>query len=320
MLNLKKMIKRQWTPEEEAYLIQNYPDKTASQIANYMKRSVGSIQQKAFLLGVSEIDRNGVTTNWTDDKIEFLKGNYDKMITERLCDHLGFSYTVVRDMMKKLGLRKCNHSKWTPEWDAFLKENYQQIGDVGLAKMFEEKFPKNYPWTAKHIGKRRGYLGLHRTKTEVSEIVKANLESGIYEFNGTKRWALIGQLPENTKRVWRNNRDGNPFIVIKINGKFHHYNRFVWEQHNGKIPKGMCIRHIDGDFRNNDISNLEMISRAENVIKNSGYEELTDKYIVGRLTTKNREFREILTQNSELIELQRNIYKAKRLCRQILQT
>jgi len=41
------------------------------------------------------------------------------------------------------------------------------------------------------------------------------------------------------------------------NGKRLH--RTVWEFHNGEIPKGYHIHHIDGDRNNNSIENLQMI-------------------------------------------------------------
>lgn len=37
----------------------------------------------------------------------------------------------------------------------------------------------------------------------------------------------------------------------------------VWEHYNGKIPKGYQIHHIDGDRYNNNIENLELVSRSE---------------------------------------------------------
>ena len=40
----------------------------------------------------------------------------------------------------------------------------------------------------------------------------------------------------------------------------HRLHRDVWEFHNGPIPDGMQIHHIDGNTANNDISNLECVS------------------------------------------------------------
>lgn len=39
--------------------------------------------------------------------------------------------------------------------------------------------------------------------------------------------------------------------------------RYVWGFHNGKIPKGYCVHHIDHDKSNNDISNLKLIPLSE---------------------------------------------------------
>lgn len=35
--------------------------------------------------------------------------------------------------------------------------------------------------------------------------------------------------------------------------------RVVWEHHNGPIPKGFHVHHIDGDVENNAIDNLELL-------------------------------------------------------------
>lgn len=39
--------------------------------------------------------------------------------------------------------------------------------------------------------------------------------------------------------------------------------RYIWEYYNGKIPSGYEIHHIDFDRSNNDISNLQLVSRSE---------------------------------------------------------
>lgn len=39
--------------------------------------------------------------------------------------------------------------------------------------------------------------------------------------------------------------------------------RYVWEYYNGKIPKGYEIHHIDFDRSNNDISNLQLLTKSK---------------------------------------------------------
>ena len=45
--------------------------------------------------------------------------------------------------------------------------------------------------------------------------------------------------------------------------------RLVWEQQNGPVPEGHIVVFIDGNRENFDPANLECISRAENMHRNS---------------------------------------------------
>ena len=50
-----------------------------------------------------------------------------------------------------------------------------------------------------------------------------------------------------------------------VGGKYKHKleHRKVWEDANGAVPDGFEIHHIDGDKANNDLCNLQLISRAD---------------------------------------------------------
>ena len=79
-----------------------------------------------------------------------------------------------------------------------------------------------------------------------------------------------GNLPPNTKHngYERVSKDG--YIEVRVSkGKFRLKHRLLWEKANGIIPKGHVVIFKDGDKRNFELSNFELISCRENMIRNS---------------------------------------------------
>jgi len=52
------------------------------------------------------------------------------------------------------------------------------------------------------------------------------------------------------------------YLKYKIKGKAYFGHRLVWELKKGKIPRGHDIHHKDGNKRNNNINNLEVIKHG----------------------------------------------------------
>ncbi len=52
-----------------------------------------------------------------------------------------------------------------------------------------------------------------------------------------------------------------------FSGKTKRLHRYLWEKHNGPIPKGWHIHHKDGNYLNNNLSNLELVSPKEHIYK-----------------------------------------------------
>lgn len=74
----------------------------------------------------------------------------------------------------------------------------------------------------------------------------ANVER--FEFDGK----IYRRYPDSPRRHLRR--------YFSRSGRFLH--RDIWEFHNGPIPEGYQVHHKDGDHLNNDIRNLECITRA----------------------------------------------------------
>lgn len=49
--------------------------------------------------------------------------------------------------------------------------------------------------------------------------------------------------------------------------------RAVWRHHNGPIPKGLDVHHKDNDPDNNDISNLQLISKSDHAKLHDAFRE-----------------------------------------------
>ncbi len=81
---------------------------------------------------------------------------------------------------------------------------------------------------------------------------KAGVVKESVYFNGYK----YNRYPESKKLAHRR-------YFTKAGGGLLH--RHVWESHNGPIPPGHHVHHKDGNFSNNDISNLECLSCAKHL-------------------------------------------------------
>lgn len=100
------------------------------------------------------------------------------------------------------------------------------------------------------------------TLSQVKECLKRNgLKNGI---NGRFE---KGNIPQNHKPVGSERLDRDGYVEIKISDpkKWQLKHRYLWEKHNGKIPKGMILIFKDNNKLNVCLDNLILISRAENM-------------------------------------------------------
>jgi len=90
---------------------------------------------------------------------------------------------------------------------------------------------------------------------------------------------IKGHIPKNHKpigsiRISYKNKE-QQYYEIKINepNKWALLHRYIWEQNYGKIPKGYIITFKDKNTFNYELSNLKMISRIKNLIRNQDREK-----------------------------------------------
>jgi hypothetical protein len=79
-----------------------------------------------------------------------------------------------------------------------------------------------------------------------------------------------GRLPHNTKYDGHERFTKDGYIEIRISiGVYRQKHIVEWEKHNGLIPPSYCILCQDGNKLNTDHNNWKLISRAENMLRNS---------------------------------------------------
>lgn len=77
-----------------------------------------------------------------------------------------------------------------------------------------------------------------------------------------------GNKPFNLKTDGYRSVDSNGYERIKINGQFQFTHVYLWTNEHGPIPKDHIVIFIDGDKSNLQLSNLEVISKAEQAVRN----------------------------------------------------
>lgn len=167
--------------------------------------------------------------------------------------------------------------RYTPEQKDFIyKNNYGKYAKE-LAVLFNQEFETNI--TAKEIkyfrhnhrlnsgltGQfQKGHITHNKGKKQIEYMSKEAIER-----TKTTRFKK-GNTPQCHRQVYEERISVNGFWEIKVKepNKWMSKHRWIWEQANGKIPKGNIIIFLDGDKNNLSLDNLKMISRQENLVMN----------------------------------------------------
>ena len=167
---------------------------------------------------------------WTPVMVCRLKKWYPNTRNRIIARHMGLREGQVRAKAFKLGLKK------TPEF--------------------------SYQWSKKGMFK-PGHTPANKGKKMSKEMYKRCAPTMFKK----------GQLPHNTLKDGaisiREDKIGVAYKHIRVGlSKWVPYHRYRWELFRGKIPKGMLVAFKDGDTMNCKLNNLELISMAENAVRN----------------------------------------------------
>lgn len=174
---------------------------------------------------------------------------------------------------------------WTDEEDFLMRELYPDSRQEYLCKVFDR--------TEKAIYQRATSLGLKKSEAYMLEQNK-RWAKRLEETGKTKRFKKghtphnkgkempeelrqkvaktffkKGNLPHNTKYDGHERISKDGYIEVRVRlGRYKPKHHVIWEAVNGSIPKGQVLVFKDGNNRNFDINNIQLITRAELMDRN----------------------------------------------------
>lgn len=232
-----------WSAKELATLRESYGTVPVTDIAARLKRTYRGVSSKAKALHLR-------TRNfWTDGELERLRELYPHQSTKQVAEALGRTESSVYGMADKLGLAK------TPER---LKQTGIQPGSgLGAAYRFQKGLiPPNK-------GKRMpGWAPGRMAETQFKPGAKSGKAALNYRPVGT-----VLADPEGFLRV--KVRDHGPGVRGWRSDVWPLVHHRTWEKHKGPIPPGHHVAFKDGNRANCAIENLELVSRAEMMARNT---------------------------------------------------
>lgn len=268
-------MRRVWTIEMENLLREKYPVLPADEVCQLFPQFTKSaIKSKASAM---KLTKKGKLYSWNYEDEQNLKEVYHNTLNSELAVRFNKDESAVSSAAFKLGLKK------TAEFMRF--------------HALKTAFKKG------HEPENKGKKQIEYMSPEAIERTK-------------KTRFKKGNMPHNTKDgpgeiSIRYDKNNTPYQFICIEyGKWLALHTYNWNKVHGKVPKGYCLWFKDGDTMNPDVSNLECITRMENIRRNSGPLHLRDNMVATYIATKSRKvdrgLKAELVNHPELLELKRN--------------
>lgn len=206
---------------------------------------------------------------WTDTDLQKLKAEYPHRQTKDIAADMQRSEVSIYGAASVHGLKKS---------EEFFKSELS--GRIAKGKGLGKEFRFQKGQTAFNKGKKwQDFMSKEaQQRSRKTTFQKGNLPHNTKERNG----AISIRFDAEAGRH-------HQWIRVKL-GKWVELHRYVWKKKHGRIPKGMCVAFKDRDTMNCTIENLELITRKENMERNTIHRypaEMKDAIrTLGRLKSK----------------------------------
>lgn len=178
---------------------------------------------------------------WTDDEVAELRRLFPDHTAREISERTGRGVRSIELKARQLGLRK------TSEW----------IAERARAAMADPSHPaRRTQWQTGNAPHNKGKPHPARGRT-LETMFQPGHRPHTWMPIGSDRTSKEGYLQRKTADTGCTRRDYAPV---------HH---LVWRMHGRTVPAGYALCFIDGDKRNFDINNLELVHRSELMRRNS---------------------------------------------------
>ena len=235
-------MRKKWTESDNEKLRELYPITPTKELVTVFDRTYKAIATQAKKLKIKKDPEIFKKAIFTESDIQYMIDNYPHMKTEHIAEKLNCSKYAIYNRAFSMGLKK------TPEFlagpDSGMLTKGTQIG-------------KEFRFVKGHSPANKG--------KKMDPQLKKKIKHTFFK---------KGHLPHNTKHdgaiTVRHEKNGTPYLYIRLSlAKWELLHRHIWRQHNGSIPKGYNVVFKDGNQANCKIENLELISDAELMKRNS---------------------------------------------------
>lgn len=173
---------------------------------------------------------------------------------------------------------------YTEEERNYLKQHYPHVQSSIIAEKLGV--------SVKSIWNQANAMGLKKTKECVAKMGREKMadpnhpgrkhqfKKGIQVWNKGKKgwcapgcertWFKKGHEPHNTNFDGHTRISKDGYLEVRVKkGEYKLLHRVVWEQEHGPVPESHCIVFKDNNPMNVRINNLKIITRADNMRRNS---------------------------------------------------
>ncbi len=180
---------------------------------------------------------------WTSEEDVIMRERYPTEDTREIATLLDRTYSMVLNRAFTLGIKKTKE---------YMQKNGYRVQKFGTAHQF----------TKEHTPFNKGIKQTEYMSPEaISKTATTRFKKGSKSHNTN---------PDYFESV-RKDKNGHDYIFIKSpeHKKMIGKHLYLWELHHGKVPKGYNVVFKDKNTLNCTIENLECISNAENMNRNT---------------------------------------------------